>query len=76
MAVSISNDIKTTRKESMKKTNNEQQISLILNSQPELITQDTPKPSSTVAELKDLIKVMDIEKNTRKVPTSSNEDQN
>ena len=42
MAVSISNDIKATMKESMKTTNNEHQISLTLNSQPELITQDTP----------------------------------
>lgn len=48
MVVSIINDIKATMKESMETTNNEQQISLTPNSQPELITQDTPQPSPRV----------------------------
>ena len=78
MVASISNDIKEPMKESMKTKNNEQKISLTPNSQPELITQDTPPPSPRVAELNDLIEEMDIEKkhNKRKAPTPSNKDQN
>ena len=78
VAVSIINDIRATMKESMKITNNDQQINLTPNSQPELITQDTPQPTPRVAELNDLIEEMDIEKNPnkRKAPTQSNEDQN
>ena len=64
IAVSISNDIKATMKESMKTTNNEHQISLTSNSLPELITQDTQQPSSRVSKLTDIIEEMDIEKKT------------
>ena len=60
--VSIINDIRATMKESMKITNNDQQINLTPNSQPELITQDTPQPTPRVAELNDIIEEMDIEK--------------
>ena len=78
MVVSISNDIKEPMKESMKTKNNEQQISLTPNSQPELITQDTPQLSPRVEELNDLIEEMDIKKNhnKRKSPTPSHESQN
>ena len=53
----------------------EDQTNLTPNSQPELITQDTPQPSSRVEELNNLIDRMDIEKNPnkRKAPTPSNE---
>ena len=40
----------------------EDQTNLTPNSQPELITQDTPQPSSRVEELNNLIDRMDIEK--------------
>ena len=78
IAVSIRNDIKAPMKESIKTTNNEQQINLTPNSQPELITQDTSQPSPRVAELNDFIEEMDIEikLNKRKEPTPPNENQN
>ena len=65
MDVSISNDIKTMMKESMKTMNNEQQIRVTPNSQPKLITQDTPQPSPRVAELNDLIEEINIVKNSQ-----------
>ena len=68
MTASIRNDIKATMKKSMNTKNNEQQISLTPNSQPELITQDTPQLSPRVEELNDLIEEMKFEKN----PTRGN----
>ena len=46
----------------MKTTNNKQHMILTPNSQPELITQDTPQLSPRVSKLKDLIEEMDTEK--------------
>jgi len=43
----------------------EDQTNLTPNSQPELITQDTPQPSPRVEELNSLIDEMDIKKNSQ-----------
>ena len=78
MTVSIRNDIKVTRRESMNTKKEVQQMILTLNSQPELITQDTTQPSTRVEELNYLIEEINVEKNPnlRNAPTPSNENQN
>ena len=62
MTVSIRNDIKVTKRESMNTKKEVQQIILTLNSQPELITQDTTQPSARVEELNYLIEEINVEK--------------
>ena len=60
-------------------TNKEEiKIALTPNSQPELITQDTPQQTLKVEELNNLIEDMDTEKtpNKKKTPTPSKENQN
>ena len=74
-AVSIRSNIKESIKESMNAKAEENRMNLTPNSQPELITQDTPQPSPRVEELNSLIDEMDIKKtlNKREAPTPSNE---
>ena len=78
ISMSLRNDIKATLKETLKTTNDESKMDITPNSQPELITQDTPQQSPRVDELNSLIDDMDIEKtpNKRKAPTPSDGSQN
>ena len=64
-AVSIRSNIKESIKESMNAKAEENRMNLTPNSQPELITQDTPQPSPRVEELNSLIDEMDIKKNSQ-----------
>ena len=68
ITMSLRNDIKETLKDEMNTNKGEIKRNLTPNSQPELITQDTPQQTLRVEELNNLIEAMDIEKN----PESTN----
>ena len=72
MTMNLRNDITATMKDAIN-TKGEQQVNLIPNSQPELITQDSLQQQPRVKELNNLIDEMDIGKisNKRKAPTPS-----
>ena len=78
MTVSLRNDIIATMKDTVHITKVAQQVNLTPNSQPEMITQDTPQQPPRVEELNNLINEMDIEMtlNKRKAPKPSEETQN
>ena len=78
MIVSLINDITAIMKDTINTTKGEQQVNLTSNSQPELITQDTPQQPPRFEEPNNLIDEIDIEKipNKRKAPTPSEEIQN
>ena len=60
ITMNIRKDIKETLKDTMNTNKEKIKIDLTPNSQPELITQDTPQQTPRVEELNNLIEEMDI----------------